>query len=335
MQGHSQNIIDYEHGGLQKAVYTEKEVERVPCPLCGESRYREIYHERGVLGIVRCHSCDLIYVNPRLRNPEQVYWGDGIKYWQEARLIFDGKASHHRDPNYLADLKLLERFRPHGRLLDIGTNMGMFLRHTRGKKWTVVGVEPSPSLSELARKYFDLDVQTGFLHQLRFPSDHFDIVTMTDVFEHIGTPRDFLLEVKRILKPDGIVFIKVPNGLFNLVKLKVLRAIGRTRPFDIFDSYEHVVHYSSKTLKSLLVKSGFAILSMSIARPIQSPAWHRYVGHYYQYPTPWFLDWKRYLARVLCYWLSYAEYLLRGRKVGWMAPNIAVIARKCGDMSGE
>ena len=61
-------VIDYEKGGTQKDVYDESEVISAPCPLCGKDKYKEIYKERGSLGVVRCDNCDLIYVSPRLKD---------------------------------------------------------------------------------------------------------------------------------------------------------------------------------------------------------------------------------------------------------------------------
>jgi len=116
--------MDYERGGKQKDIYNESEVMHVVCSLCGKDDYKEIYKERGAIGIVKCNNCNLIYVNPRLKNPADIYWGDAEKYFKEARLIFEGKASHHRDPNYLEDLKLIHQHKPEGNFLDVGTNMG-------------------------------------------------------------------------------------------------------------------------------------------------------------------------------------------------------------------
>lgn len=320
--------IDYEKGGTQKEVYTESDIKYVSCPLCFINQYKEIYKERGVLGIVRCSNCGLLYVNPRLRNPEKIYWGDADKYLEEARLIFEGKAKHHRDPNYQADLKAISNYKPSGNFLDIGTNMGFFLRNARGRGWNLYGVEPSPTLSEMARKYFGLNVKTAFLQQAGFNDSFFDIVTMTDVFEHLTKPEEVLNEVHRILRPDGIVFIKVPNGLFNLFKFYSARLTGRLKNYDIFDSYEHVVHYSQKTLRLMLEKHGFKIIKISIGRPIQLSAWHKYVGQYYQYPNPWCLDCKRQTVRSLLYLLSKGEFYLYGKNVGYLAPNIVAIVRK-------
>ncbi len=320
---------EYERGGRQKDIYSESEVVAASCPLCQESGHKKLYKERGALGIVRCSGCGLIYVNPRLKNPEEVYWGDADKYFKEARLIFEGKAPHHRDVNYIEDLKLIRRYKSAGNFLDVGANMGFFLRNARRwKGWNLYGVEPSPSLSDMARKYFGLNIKTAFLEEAGFENDFFDVVTLTDVFEHITDPQKLLNEIRRILKPDGILFIKVPNGLFNIFKFRMAEFTGRLKDYDIFDSYEHVVHYSGRTLKKMLKKNGFIPVKIKIGRPIQVPVWHKYVGHYYQYRTPWVLDYKRQTARSLLCFLSKIEFYLLGKNVGYLAPNIVAIARK-------
>lgn len=330
----------YERGGKQKEIYEEFEVVNVNCPLCGKDDSKKIYKERGAIGIVQCRVCNLIYVTPRLKNPEDVYWGDAKKYFEEGRLIFEGKAKHHRDPNYIEDLKLIYRYKPGGNFLDIGTNMGFFLRNAkswnRGKRqgknlhpfWNIYGVEPSPSLSEIARKYFGLNVKTAFLEDAGFENNFFDVVTMTDVFEHITDPSKMLSEVYKILKPDGILFIKVPNGYFNLFKFYMAKVTGRLGNYDLFDSYEHVVHYSEKTLCNMLEKNRFSIKKIKIGKPIQLPVWHNYIGYYYQYSSPWRLDYKRQSARTLFYLLSIIEYKIRWNRIGYLAPNIIAIVEK-------
>jgi SAM-dependent methyltransferase len=321
-------VTGYERGGRQREVYTAADVEYVFCPLCGSKEHTRIYKERAVLGIVRCRGCDLLYVNPRLKSPEKIYWGDADKYLNEARMIFEGKAQHHRDPNYRADLKVIYKYKPSGKLLDVGTNMGFFLRLARNKSWSLYGVEPAPALAEIARKYFGLNVKTAFLQDAGFPESFFDVVSMSDVFEHLPNPGEVLSEVRRILKPDGIVFIKVPNARYNLLKFYLARITGSLKDYDLFDSYEHIVHYSDKTLRGVLDRFGLTVIKISVAPAVQLPAWHKYVGSYYHYPSPWYLDAKRYWGRILFYWLGRLEYLIFAGRIGYFAPNIAVIARK-------
>ena len=323
-----EGFMDYERGGKQKEHYSQDEVIARNCPLCGTASYLEIYKERGAVGIVRCKNCGLVYTNPMVKEPEKNYWGDEKKYFEEARLIFEGKGKSHRDVNYIDDLKMIERFKPTGNFLDIGTNMGMFLRHTRGKRWDVTGIEPSPSLSQMARKYFGLNIKTSYLNEAGFKDESFDIVTMTDVFEHIEEPKKMLGDIKRVLKRSGILFIKVPNGRYNLLKLGLAKMTGRLKDYDIFDSYEHLTHFSHDTLKKMLEWCGFKIKKIYIGRPIQLPAWHKYVGHYYQYPSPWFMDWKNHTLRSLFYWISRIERVLRLGNIGYFAPNVTLIAEK-------
>jgi 2-polyprenyl-3-methyl-5-hydroxy-6-metoxy-1,4-benzoquinol methylase len=318
--------MDYEKGGQQKEHYNPDEVIKRNCPLCEEDNYSHIYKERGAVGIVKCRNCGLIYTNPMAREAEKNYWGNEEKYYEEARLIFKGLAKHHRDLNYLEDLKRIETIKPEGNFLDIGTNMGFFLRHALGKKWNVFGLEPSSVLSKMARAYFGLNVKNSSQDNAGFKEAFFDIITMTDVFEHINEPKKILGDIKKVLKPDGILFIKVPNGNYSMFKLWLSRLAGVSRNFDIFDSYEHLAHYNQKTLEKMLENCGFSVKKVLIGRPIQIPVWHNYVGHYYQYPSPWILDAKNYILRLLFYWCSKVEFLLRGKNIGYLAPNIIVIA---------
>lgn len=320
-----QKVDDY----LNTRQYSADEVEPVNCPSCNKNDYTQIATERRSIGIVRCKGCGLIYVNPRLKSPEKIYWGDEKAYYEEAKLIFMGIKPHHRDSNYSADLKIIKKFKPKGDFLDIGTNAGFFLRLARtNKSWNLYGVEPSPSLADLASRYFNLNIKNAFLEKAGLEDKSFDIITMTDVFEHVPNPGELLNEAHRIMKDDGILFIKVPNGLFNLFKLRLTGALNNIKSYDIFDSYEHLVHYSHDTLEELLAKNGFSVVHKAIGRPIQTPVWHKYTGKYYQYPTPWQLDYKNHILRNVFYFFGLIEYHLLGFKAGYLAPNIIVVAKK-------
>lgn len=319
---------DYIRGGTQKDYYSEDEVIQCDCPLCESNNYKLITKERGNLGVVQCNNCDLIYVNPRLKEPEKIYWGDGNKYFEEAKLIFEGKKGSHRDNNYIHDLKIIKKFKPIGRFLDIGTNMGFFLRKAQNFNWELFGVEPSPILSEMARKYFNLNVKTSFLENSEFESDYFDIITMIDIFEHITNPNEFLKEVYRILKNDGILFIKVPNGNYNKLKFKISTLLKKRENYDLFDSYEHVIHYTKKTITKMLSKNNFNIKKILISPPVQVPVWHHYVGHYYLYPSPICLDLKHFILRKLFYWIGILEYYLSLKQLLNFGSSISVIAYK-------
>lgn len=322
---------DYIRGGMQRDHYEAHETVEVPCPLCNSNTPTRLYTEHGSVGICQCGGCGLIYTSPRVAAPEEIYWGNADTYYQEARMVFSGSAAHHRDPNYLEELDLIQSFRPTGRFLDVGCNMGMLMRLARQRQWEVIGVDPSESLSSLAKLHFGLTVHNCYLDAL--PTDleqSFDVVALSDVFEHVTDPRPFLQQVKRFMKPDGVLYIKVPNGNWNLFKQRMLELRGRKPQQGLWDSCEHVVHYTDRSLAQMLQTEGLKVVSTKIGKPIQTPVWHELVGHYYQYPSPWVLDWRRHTGRTAFYVLSHLERAFRGGSIGALAPNIAVIATLAG-----
>lgn len=320
---------DWKGGGTQKFEYSADEVVAVPCPFCGRESGTTLCTEYISVGVKRCAECSLIYTSPRVEEPEKVYWGDHDRFLDEIRLILTEQATHHRDPNYLEELELIERHRPErGRFLDVGCNMGMLLRHVRERGWEAVGVEPSPALHRIATEQLGLTVHNCYLDALP-PSEHatFDVVALSDVFEHVTQPRELLRSVKALLKPGGLLFVKVPNARWNMLKQRGADILRRDVPYGIWDSYEHVVHYTDETLRAMLETERYDPLVMTFSRPVQVPVWHNYVGQYFQYPSPWILDPKRHLGRSAFHGVARLEHRLRRRGIGYCAQNLVALAR--------
>ncbi len=320
---------DFVRGGTQKDIYSEEDVIRVPCPFCQGSSAAELYREHGAVGVSECKDCGLIYTSPRIREPEAIYWGNADTYYEEMRLVFEGKLPHHRDPNYLHEIRAIEALKPtKGRFLDVGCNAGMLLRMARQRGWDVTGCEPSPSLASLAKKH-GFPVHNCFLGEIPASEERsFDVVALSDVFEHVTQPLAMLADARRYLKDDGVLFVKVPNARWSLLKQRLLAMAGRRPEQGLWDAYEHVVHYTDESLRKMLEKGGFKVVQLSIDPPVQTPNWHEHVGHYYQYPTPWTMDFQRKLVRQAFYWMSLAERVLRFGRIGACAPNLAAVAIK-------
>jgi SAM-dependent methyltransferase len=318
---------EYIHGGTQKDIYLESEVEVCDCPLCGGKQFDKIYSERKSLGIVSCRGCDLIYTNPRAKDAEKNYFGDTDIYLQEARLIFNGKKPHHRDKNYWYEVKEIKSFKSNGALLDIGTNMGFFLRIAKQAGFDVTGVEPSPSLANIATEKFGLRIVNSYFNSADFTPKSYDIITMIDVFEHVTNPKELLGHAYKVLKDDGLLCIKVPNGNYNVLKMKLAKMMGRESDHDLFDSCEHVVHYSIDTMKKMVDLCGFKVKKCIVPMPIDVPVWAGHVGHYYQYPSPYILDWKRRSLRLFFYYVGRFQLFI-GLKVSFAPDLMFFIVKK-------
>lgn len=320
-----QKSDDYIKGGVQKDFYNNSDIEYCNCPLCGKDDYLKLYTERG-LSTVKCKQCDLIYTNPRSSNAQENYFGEATNFFNEARLIFNNKKPHHRDRNYEYEIKEIKKVKKSGRLLDVGTNMGFFLRKAKEAGFETEGVEPSPSLAKIATENWGLKIHNAFLEEAKLEENSFDVITLIDVFEHVCNPKELLNTAFKLIKKDGIVVIKVPNGDYNYFKMKLAQLLGKAEGMDIWDSYEHVVHYTPNTFNKMAESCGFKVNNSFIPLPIHSPIWQNLVGHYYQYPSPFILDWKRITTRNIFYFLGKIEFSLLGKTR--FGPDLMFILKK-------
>ncbi|MBL4736057.1 MAG: class I SAM-dependent methyltransferase [Flavobacteriales bacterium] len=310
-----------------KSTYSPDEVESCDCPLCDNNDFALVHVERESLQVVQCGVCDLIYVNPRLKNPSDNYRGeDQCTAHETATMVFEKKIPHHREQCYRYELDKIKKLNPTGKLLDIGSHCGHFLNIAEEYGYEVTGLEPSTPLSEIARKYYNLNIVTDELDKAAFKEKSFDVVTLIDVFEHITDPKKMLNDISPVLKDDGIICIKVPNGNYNILKLKLAGLIGHKEKYDLFDSYEHVVHYSKKTIYKMAKACGFKVVSIGVPIPIHTPNWPKYVGYSLDYRMPFALDWKRIIIREFFYLMGNLENLL-GLPVHF-GPDLLFILKK-------
>lgn len=277
----------------------------VPCPACGSEVRRALAHE-GALGIVQCRRCRLVFTSPRFVRPQEHYLGEREAIVQKYGPILRGERGHPRDANYDQELRAIAEIVPTGRLLDVGSHCGFFLRRARGMGWELTGVEPSANACALGREHFDLDIVHGTLAEAAFPGQSFDVVTLVDVFEHVEQPVSLLREVHRVIDRNGVLFIKVPNIVYYLAKRRLARMLGIDA--EIFDAKEHVAHYSSRTLRRTLAQAQFQAERFFVPRPIQDGA-----------------VWKQAL-RAGGHTVARLEFALT-RRFGPLAMDLAVLAR--------
>ena len=98
-----------------------------------------------------------------------------------------------------------------GRLLDIGCAVGQFQLAAEARGWTTVGIEPSVPQSDYPRRHFQLDVRTAIWETATFDDGEFDLITAWSVLEHVRDPAGFLRQIRRWLKPAGLLALQTPN----------------------------------------------------------------------------------------------------------------------------
>ncbi|HVP19172.1 MAG TPA: class I SAM-dependent methyltransferase [Spirochaetia bacterium] len=224
----------------------------VPCPLCGADEPVPFLSCDG-FSFVRCVACRAVY-----QRPTPVF-EDLRKRYGEGYFVYE----HENERNFfnlmklgLSDVDFEARTGdlPNPRtFLDIGCATGMLLASMRDKGWVVKGVDVCRESAEYGRRHRGVDIFPGTLEEAGFPDESFSVIHFSHLIEHVPDPRGFLVEVRRILKKDGLAVITTPN-----VDGFQARLFGSGWRSAIAD---HLVLFSRRTLGRLLRDSGFEILT--------------------------------------------------------------------------
>lgn len=156
---------------------------------------------------------------------------------------------------FTKQMLLIQRYKSGGKLLDVGCGTGHFLKFLKNRypSWETFGVEPSDLLRKFAIQNTGSSIKNGKLHKIPFADEYFDVITCYDVLEHSVDLKKNILELKRVLKPDGLLFIQAPN-----YKSAMARLTGNR--WDWWCIPDHVLHFSYDFLRTYVRKNGFTIL---------------------------------------------------------------------------
>jgi 2-polyprenyl-3-methyl-5-hydroxy-6-metoxy-1,4-benzoquinol methylase len=226
----------------------------VKCDLCGADSSVRILEKEGAY-YDRCNQCGFIYANPRSTD----FASDNSDAFEDANQLEKYIIRSYGKKIQRVYRRALRHFQPYrvtNRVLEIGSNIGGFLFQARQRGWEPVGIEPVEKCAEYGRQKYDLNIIASTLENAALPSDSFDAVYSTAVFEHLASPSRVLQEVYRVLRPGGVVQIHTVN--YDSYTQRIVDASD----WDQLSPRIHLSLFTPSTLRKFCEKNRLVVLHL-------------------------------------------------------------------------
>ncbi|HZS10740.1 MAG TPA: methyltransferase domain-containing protein [Nitrospirales bacterium] len=171
---------------------------------------RADFTQSYITDIVSCVACGLLFRSPRPTDDAVTRRYARDHYDRE----FLERAFTAQLPLARAHAARLARWlpaRPALRIVEVGSFVGSFLEAGHERGWNMLGVDPGLDVSTFCRQR-GLPVYRGVLPHAPFEATSVDAVTIWNTFDQIPDPEPILKAAIKLLRPGGILAIRVPNG---------------------------------------------------------------------------------------------------------------------------
>ena len=185
-------------------------------------------------------------------NYEQSIWGDGIA------------STRWSSPTSFRLRQALSAIMGLGSgsvIVEVGSGAGQFIRAIKKARPELVchGSDISATAITIAKKFNDQAIYTHHTpERLPYEDASVDAVLIFEVLEHVDSPQALLREVRRVLKPGGILYAFVPCegdwlSLWHLLEVLHLK-YNLTKKFA-----GHIQYFSRRALVQLISERRFTI----------------------------------------------------------------------------
>ena len=220
---------------------------QVNCPICGAAVRQMPKHPEAEL--FRCSSCSHAFSRPESIAEPETY---GSSYYEEQHKRW------FENPNVQLFASIAKRIRKGASVLDVGCGRGDFLRFIRTLRpdLQLTGIDLSGTSFGDGIRLLQGDIlNTGI-------NERFDVVVSLAVIEHISDVKRFIRRLRELTKPGGVVVAMTLNDSSLLYALaRVGRHLHVPLAFDRLYSKHHLHHFTRRSLRTVFLREGFAILA--------------------------------------------------------------------------
>ena len=232
------------------------------CPLCSSEkislqlRCPDHFKSKELFGLYKCADCGFKFTQDY---PEEIEIG---KYYESDDYIsHDDSAKGFSNKVYRLVRKMMLGKKKRlvekitgirkGKILDIGSGTGYFAGTMKKAGWQVKGIEINKKAREFSISQFGIDaISPDKISAVE--SDSFDCITLWHVLEHFHDPFNYFSDINRLLKPDGLCLVALPN-------CSSYDSNHFGQYWAAFDVPRHLWHFNPHSFSLFAEKTGFSL----------------------------------------------------------------------------
>jgi SAM-dependent methyltransferase len=227
------------------------------CPLCAERRFavlrtgdcsrHPLYRPAVAPGMtwMRCEPCGHVFTDGHFSPEVMAEIFQRTNQGQQPGVAFE--------QNRMVSARIVERVARYvsaGAWLDIGFGNGSLLFTAEEWGFAPVGLDLRPSSVEALQR-LGIEARCSDLATLDEPG-RFAVISLADVLEHMPFPKEGLAAAHGLLRPDGVLFVSMPN-----YDCAAWRLLDSTNANPYWGELEHFHNFSRARLYALLDQQGF------------------------------------------------------------------------------
>ena len=219
------------------------------CIICGSKILKKLYSV-NLYNIVKCNECSFQFVADKISisELEEFYENDASEMDDLTYVESDNVTNLN---NYYKRLsKLINGKIQYGKILDVGCNAGYFLDCMDG--WERHGVELVSTQANKAKEKYGEKIFNGPFEKYNCKNNYFDVITLQDVLDHMADPIDCLERCKLLMRPNGLIVVKVHNISCLFSKLSGSKFYAICPPI-------HLGYFNKKSLAEAFKRVNFQI----------------------------------------------------------------------------
>jgi SAM-dependent methyltransferase len=223
----------------------------LPCQVCDSPARAE--HRFADVALYRCPHCDHCFTDV----DSLEYLG---KYDREWEALHENWFANPNFSLFAFVAQTIARHKEDAAVIDIGAGRGELLEylHERNPRLMLTGLDAS-----LKPEIDGVEIVRADINSVDFGDRRWDVAVTLATIEHVPEVKTFAARLRSILVPGGLAIVATNNERSITYDVaRVFRKLGYVVPFEQLYDRHHLNHFNTRSLRTLMERSGFRPLRL-------------------------------------------------------------------------